>query len=98
MKYVPEWVPGAGFKRQARQWRPLYGRMVDAPFEFLKSALVRAVYSMTPSRLTRTRQKSQSAEPSFVAKALSAATSEEQEEIVKHITKNPPVAKLLESA
>ncbi|KAL1711116.1 cytochrome P450 [Schizophyllum commune] len=67
LKYVPEWVPGAGFKRQARVWRPLYGRMVDAPFEFVKDAL-----------------KSQSAEPSFVAKALSAATSKEQEEIIKH--------------
>ncbi|KAL1692795.1 cytochrome P450 [Schizophyllum commune] len=40
LKYVPEWVPGAGFKRQARLWRPLYGRMVDAPFEFVKSAMV----------------------------------------------------------
>ncbi|KXN81861.1 O-methylsterigmatocystin oxidoreductase [Leucoagaricus sp. SymC.cos] len=32
LKYVPEWMPGAGFKRKAREWDVLARRMVDLPF------------------------------------------------------------------
>ncbi|KAJ7888842.1 cytochrome P450 [Mycena leptocephala] len=32
LKYVPEWFPGAGFKRQASIWRSLARSMVDTPF------------------------------------------------------------------
>lgn len=32
LKYVPEWFPGAGFKRQAREWRELWTRFRVAPF------------------------------------------------------------------
>ncbi|KAF8911208.1 cytochrome P450 [Mucidula mucida] len=31
LRYVPEWVPGAGFQKTARLWRPLYPAMVDTP-------------------------------------------------------------------
>ncbi|KIJ28806.1 hypothetical protein M422DRAFT_269857 [Sphaerobolus stellatus SS14] len=33
MKYIPEWVPGASFKKQARIWRKYILDMVDLPFE-----------------------------------------------------------------
>ncbi|KAJ3769540.1 cytochrome P450 [Lentinula raphanica] len=32
-KYVPSWMPGAGFKRQAASWRKSVLQMRDAPFE-----------------------------------------------------------------
>ncbi|KAF4610328.1 hypothetical protein D9613_010451 [Agrocybe pediades] len=32
LKYVPEWVPGASFKRKAREWRAAVMGMKDAPF------------------------------------------------------------------
>ncbi|KJA17691.1 hypothetical protein HYPSUDRAFT_146170 [Hypholoma sublateritium FD-334 SS-4] len=32
LKYVPEWVPGASFKRKAREWRRAVLQMRDAPF------------------------------------------------------------------
>lgn len=32
LKYVPEWFPGAGFKRQAREWRELWAKFRTAPF------------------------------------------------------------------
>ncbi|KAJ7863283.1 cytochrome P450 [Mycena olivaceomarginata] len=32
LKYLPEWFPGAGFKRLAREWRELSELMIDAPF------------------------------------------------------------------
>ncbi|KAF8526656.1 cytochrome P450 [Hysterangium stoloniferum] len=36
LKYVPEWVPGAGFKRKARIWRTLIMKMVNVPFQAAK--------------------------------------------------------------
>ena len=41
VKYVPEWVPGATFKKKARYWRELMPRFVDAPFDTAKKAIVR---------------------------------------------------------
>ncbi|KAG5650875.1 hypothetical protein H0H81_010675 [Sphagnurus paluster] len=47
LKHVPEWVPGAGFKRKARAWRALALATVNTPFE----GAVRAIDSgdFTPS-------------------------------------------------
>ncbi|KAF5349115.1 hypothetical protein D9756_009456 [Leucocoprinus leucothites] len=33
LKYIPEWVPGAGFKRQAREWRELWRRFTNVMFQ-----------------------------------------------------------------
>ncbi|KAJ7857906.1 cytochrome P450 [Mycena leptocephala] len=32
LKYVPEWFPGAGFKRTAKEWRKMSQLMIDLPF------------------------------------------------------------------
>ncbi|KAF8634038.1 hypothetical protein AX17_004303 [Amanita inopinata Kibby_2008] len=32
LKYVPEWFPGAGFKKKAREWKRAVMEMRDAPF------------------------------------------------------------------
>ncbi|KAK7029402.1 hypothetical protein VNI00_014656 [Paramarasmius palmivorus] len=34
LRFVPEWFPGAGFKKTARIWAPLYDAMIDVPFNF----------------------------------------------------------------
>ncbi|KAK7023504.1 hypothetical protein VNI00_016722 [Paramarasmius palmivorus] len=39
LQHVPEWVPGAGFQKVARLGRPLFGNMVDTPFNFVKREL-----------------------------------------------------------
>lgn len=36
VKYVPEWFPGAGFQRKAREWRFEVDRVVDAPFAAMR--------------------------------------------------------------
>jgi hypothetical protein len=41
VKYVPEWMPGAGFKTQARAWRHLATQVHLVPFNVCKKALVR---------------------------------------------------------
>jgi hypothetical protein len=38
---VPEWVPGAGFKRKAREWHDTLEEMVAAPYKFVKDQMVR---------------------------------------------------------
>ncbi|KAF8507777.1 cytochrome P450 [Gautieria morchelliformis] len=39
LKYVPEWFPGAGFRKTARQWREDITKMNVVPFEAVKKAL-----------------------------------------------------------
>ncbi|KAF8500025.1 cytochrome P450 [Gautieria morchelliformis] len=40
LKYVPEWMPGAGFKTKARVWRQVATQMPVVPFNACKKALV----------------------------------------------------------
>ena len=40
MANVPEWFPGAGFKRLAREWSGTVEEMVSAPFQFVKDQMV----------------------------------------------------------
>ncbi|KAH9477688.1 Cytochrome P450 monooxygenase 98 [Psilocybe cubensis] len=41
LKYVPEWFPGAEFKRKAREWRQATFRMRDVPYEDAKREIER---------------------------------------------------------
>ena len=41
VRYVPDWLPGAKFKRQAKEWKKLVDNMVDQPFEMTKKRMVR---------------------------------------------------------
>ncbi|KAH8651317.1 putative cytochrome P450 oxidoreductase OrdA-like protein [Xylariales sp. PMI_506] len=36
LKYLPEWFPGAEFKKTARQWRAELNRVTDLPYAFVK--------------------------------------------------------------
>ncbi|KIJ22384.1 hypothetical protein M422DRAFT_83631, partial [Sphaerobolus stellatus SS14] len=40
MKYIPEWVSGASFKKQARIWRKYILDMTDLPFEHVKAQML----------------------------------------------------------
>ncbi|KAL0067926.1 hypothetical protein AAF712_005095 [Marasmius tenuissimus] len=39
LKYIPEWLPGGGFKRRARMWKKESYELRDRPWEWFKSAL-----------------------------------------------------------
>ncbi|EJD37774.1 cytochrome P450 [Auricularia subglabra TFB-10046 SS5] len=54
LKYFPSWLPGMGFKRQAREWRALQFRARDSPHEFVKAQLAAgtARHSMTSNLLS----------------------------------------------
>ncbi|KAJ4475558.1 cytochrome P450-like protein [Lentinula aciculospora] len=36
LRYVPEWFPGAGFKRQAREWSDVRNKLTDSAFQMTK--------------------------------------------------------------
>jgi hypothetical protein len=40
LKYVPDWMPFAGFKRKAKEWRKLALAMIEKPFEAGKRKFV----------------------------------------------------------
>ncbi|KAI2640922.1 cytochrome P450 oxidoreductase OrdA-like protein [Xylaria nigripes] len=41
LRYIPEWLPGAGFKRQAKAWRTLAIEAAERPFQFARQQLRR---------------------------------------------------------
>jgi hypothetical protein len=41
LKYIPAWVPGAGFQRIAKEWSNTLNDMVDMPYNFTKQQMVR---------------------------------------------------------
>lgn len=43
VRYVPEWLPGAGFKKIARGMRQDLERLYDVPFDFVKFEMVRGI-------------------------------------------------------
>ncbi|KAF9458366.1 cytochrome P450 [Collybia nuda] len=47
LKYVPSWMPGAGFKREATKWRKLSTDMAFKPFKHVKETLLQG--SAVPS-------------------------------------------------
>lgn len=40
VKHVPEWMPGASFKRKAREWRRAAERVYTIPFDDVKQTMV----------------------------------------------------------
>jgi len=42
LKHIPDWFPGASFKRKAKQWRLKTLELRDRPFEDMKRKLVSA--------------------------------------------------------
>ncbi|KAF7330077.1 Cytochrome P450 [Mycena kentingensis (nom. inval.)] len=88
LKYIPEWFPGAGFKRQARIWREATKHAVEAPF----AETCRRMESSNPSssrslvvNLTSIQAEG-TCNPCFVSSALEdpSPTDLAQIEIVKN--------------
>ncbi|KAH7916689.1 cytochrome P450 [Hygrophoropsis aurantiaca] len=43
LMYVPEWFPGAGFKRKAREWHATLEQMVAQPYQFVKDQMAAGI-------------------------------------------------------
>ncbi|KAH8112914.1 cytochrome P450 [Phellopilus nigrolimitatus] len=55
LRFVPSWLPGAGFKRQAAEWRARFDHLSSAPHTWVKNQIAdgRALPSFTSKLLCR---------------------------------------------
>ncbi|CAE7095918.1 unnamed protein product [Rhizoctonia solani] len=53
LQYIPEWVPGAGWKKKARQWREQKDRTIDGVYNWTKQRVINGVddYSIISSTI-----------------------------------------------
>lgn len=42
VRHIPEWLPGAGFQRKAREWRKTTIDLRDEPYKYISQQLVRS--------------------------------------------------------
>jgi hypothetical protein len=55
VRHIPDWVPGAGFKRRASAWATTLREMVDLPHNFVKQQMVSVHLTFTVFILDNTR-------------------------------------------
>ncbi|EPQ52933.1 CyP450 monooxygenase [Gloeophyllum trabeum ATCC 11539] len=67
LKYVPEWLPGATFRRQAREWRKLCSDLINKPFGDVKQSLIEGTAS--PSLVEHMLQGEESRQDEDIIKA-----------------------------
>lgn len=86
MKYLPDWFPGTGFKRVARQMRADLEELYDVPFNYVLSEMVSSTQVQeTEWRPTNNKQAKGPFIPSFTSKYLEENPNSEdtQREFVK---------------
>jgi len=72
LQYVPEWVPGASFKKTASEWAATLNEMVDLPYSFVKNQI--ATGTAEPSYVSKLVEgQNLSAEQEFEIKWSSAS-------------------------
>ena len=74
MKYIPEWFPGAEFKRQAARWKVTVDKMFESPYQLVKESVVcvhRRLRNGAGLLMSITRQSAGVANPSITADLLS---------------------------
>lgn len=86
VKYIPAWVPGAGFQKKAANWKNYVMEMRDAPFTAVQKALV-SVANLVRAKLTP-RKDAGTASPCFVTHLMNDLNNgkddaEEQVEIIR---------------
>ncbi|KAH9894789.1 CyP450 monooxygenase [Cubamyces lactineus] len=76
LRFVPSWVPGAGFKRKAHAWKALNHNLRDLPWEWTKASHGSRSPSVAASLMqdaSHTEGKVDAAEEELVAKNAAAA-------------------------
>lgn len=100
LKYVPQWFPGAEFKRKAARWRKELNEFINLPFNHVKELMVRFTsfvsIAANHSRFTdgESLQRAGTAVPCLLTKLLDALPDEgdplrtEEENRAKHVPAN----------
>jgi len=73
LRYVPSWMPGASFKRKAREWRRLSREMLESQFQIVKHKMAEgtAVSCMATTELEN---------------CTNSDTKADEEEVIKNVT------------
>lgn len=74
VRYLPEWMPGAGFKKTARQWHATLMELAEKPLRFVKQEMATKCYD--PSFVSEIYDKSaqdMNAEEQYVTKWAAAS-------------------------
>jgi hypothetical protein len=67
VRYLPDWFPGTGFKRTARQWKATLIDLTERPYAFVKHQMAQGKHK--PSFLSELLESGESDhEETFVAK------------------------------
>lgn len=76
LKYVPAWIPGAGFKHQASEWRKLNRAMLSQPIEMVKQDMARgaAVSCFATTELEKWYNSGQDPDQERIIKDVAATT------------------------
>ncbi|KAL0067925.1 hypothetical protein AAF712_005094 [Marasmius tenuissimus] len=87
LKYIPEWLPGGGFKRRARVWKKETYELRDQPWEWFKSAVANG--TADPSVATQMLERLASSE---------TVTSDRDREMMEEVIKNSAAAAYIAGA
>jgi hypothetical protein len=90
LKYVPNWMPFAGFKRKAKEWRKLALAMIEVPFEAGKQKIVSTItHESIFLHHSVASQESGNVTPSFLSYSLERMNENHdlayQKEVIRNI-------------
>ncbi|KAJ7699218.1 hypothetical protein B0H17DRAFT_1129295 [Mycena rosella] len=75
LKHLPNWFPGAGFKRQAAEWRKFPRALLEMPFAETKRQILRYSHFLYQMCQTGEQQASGISRPSFTSSSFALKKS-----------------------
>ncbi|KIJ62862.1 hypothetical protein HYDPIDRAFT_30008 [Hydnomerulius pinastri MD-312] len=81
-QYLPEWCPGAGFKKYANECKKLVRKLRDLPYEYVQKQMVFVHFSLLGRELTRIGKAEGIAPHSMVSEMLE---HKEEEDVIKSV-------------
>ncbi|KIJ62861.1 hypothetical protein HYDPIDRAFT_30007 [Hydnomerulius pinastri MD-312] len=81
-QYLPEWFPGAGFKKYAKQCRKLTRQLRDLPYEYVQRQMVFVHFNLLRRELTQLGKVEGIAPHSVVSEMLE---HNEEEDVIKSV-------------
>ena len=70
MRYVPDWMPGAGFKVKAARWRDVHMQLLNIPFDMVRKQMVSTSRLHMVDMLNARHEARGKARPSFLKELL----------------------------
>ena len=87
LRFIPEWFPGAGWKKTAREWRRKCDQRFNIGYEWTLEQIVRILTTPTLYLPSLSRQKQDKAIPSFLSEHLQRLDPEDADgrEMLKRV-------------